>query len=149
MLPAEKVPIFDGKGSSFKDYEQQVRLWVPIAHLEPSKRAGTRQVRLSAGGDRLESNHGAMYILDISMNYFALGAGDSIYREVARSLQYRWRGQTTDGYIAEFAALRREAESKMEMGAGPPKPLFPSCACSTRRYPAKRSRRRWPPPGRA
>ena len=86
MLSAEKVPTSDGEGASFQDYEQQVRVWMCTAKMEPSNRAAAsviftnsvaRQVCLSAGGDILENADGASRMLKISRNYFAPAAADS------------------------------------------------------------------------
>ena len=54
------VPAFDGKGSSFQDYEQRVALWNRTAEIHPAQRAShlvlhmetfARQICLQSGGD--------------------------------------------------------------------------------------------------
>ena len=109
MLPANKVPGEDRQGSSFQDYEQQPCSWMRTPHLEPSKRAvasilratsAARRVRKTAAGDNPESRDGALRILEISKNVFALEAAGSIYQEVARFLHYR----RTDQSVGEFIA---------------------------------------------
>ena len=57
---------------------------------------------------------------EISRNYMAPRAADSIYQEVARFAKFRRGGQTVDGYIAEYDLLQRKAGPKMMMGAGAP-----------------------------
>ena len=87
MLPSEEVPIFNGKGVSCHDYEQQVRLWVRLAKMEPLRRAVALvlhvnsvalQLCLSARGDRFDNTDGATCELEILRNYFAPDAADSV-----------------------------------------------------------------------
>ena len=49
--------------------------------------AMARKVSLAAGGDVVPNNDGAERILAILQDYFATGAVDSVYQEVARSLR--------------------------------------------------------------
>ena len=91
MLPAAAVPAFDGKGSSFSNYDQQVRLWLRVANLEPPKRApaliprmdtAVRKVYVAAGSGIILSGDGADRLTNILRENFAPGAADSVYREV-------------------------------------------------------------------
>ena len=106
MLPAGKVPIRGGEGSSFQDYGRQVCLWIRMTHLEPAERAAAlisqlnsaaRQVWLAAGGDHLDSSDGAAYISGALKNCLSPEAAGLIYREVVRSLRYRRTDRTIDG----------------------------------------------------
>ena len=64
MLPAAAVPAFDGDGSSFPSYEEEVILWSQVANLEPGKKEAALILRIadvarqvcvtSAKGSRLE-----------------------------------------------------------------------------------------------
>ena len=65
-------------------------------------------------------------MLEISRNYFALEAADSIRKEVGRSMQFPRTDQTLDRYIAEYDLLRRKAESEVEMGSGTPGQFAPT-----------------------
>lgn len=53
----------------------------------------------------------------MSPDKFALppDEANSVYREVARSLQFRRTGQTMGALLADLDVLRRKAESKMQM----------------------------------
>ena len=69
MLPSIAVPAFDGKGSPFLHYDQQVRLWCQMAHLEPSKQAPAMMLRIGSAGSG--------QILDTPREYFAPDAVDA------------------------------------------------------------------------
>ena len=90
MLPADKVPSFDEKGSSHQDCERLARSWIRMTHLDPSRRAAAlvlhvnsvaRRVCTSAGGGPVGSNDGASRILEISENYFAPESATRFTRE--------------------------------------------------------------------
>ena len=87
--------------------------------------------------------------LEILRNYFDPEAVGSKYLEVVRFTQYRRTDQTIDEYIAKFNLLWREAESKMEMGAGFPEQFTSFRARGLRGYLLKQSRRCWPAARRA
>ena len=42
---ADRVPVFDGLGASFLDFEQRVRLWMRPARTEPASRASFSVLR--------------------------------------------------------------------------------------------------------
>ena len=147
MPPAARVPGFDGKGSSYIIYEQQVRLWRQVANLDPSKRAAAlilqvetvaRQVCLAAGSDSVANNDGAEQILGILKDYFAPDAVDSAFQEVARFLQFKRTDQTMDVYPAQNGIGRCGW-----LGLSP-KQLRRSCAGRTRRRQGKGNPRRRP-----
>ena len=48
MLPAEIVPVFDGDGSSFLDFERRVRSCTRITKMEPSKRAAVLALQMNS-----------------------------------------------------------------------------------------------------
>ena len=122
-----QVPVFDGRGASFLDYEHQAHLWTRTARTAASERASVwilhmqpapRQVCLADGSDILGRSDGVAKILEISRNYFAPEAADAIRQQVVRYVRLRRTDQPIDGYIAEYDLLCRTAESEMEMGAG-------------------------------
>ena len=68
MLSAEKVSIFDGKGTFFRNFEQVARSWMRFTKMAPPSRAAAlavhmnsvaRQVCPPAGGDRLGNTEDA------------------------------------------------------------------------------------------
>ena len=105
MLPTEKGPTFDGKGSSVQAYELQVRLWMRMTKMEPATRASAcvlransvaRQVCSSADCDHLGNNGSLARMLGKLRNYFAPGAANSINQEVARPTQRRRTDRAVD-----------------------------------------------------
>ena len=129
MPPAYKVPVSDGKGSSFQDYDRPVCLRMQMTHSEPSYRTAAlilrmysaeRHVCLPADGDYLGSKDVLVRILEIAGNYFAPEAVDSTYRKVVRFRRQCRTDQAIVEYTVEFDLLRRKAESEMEIGAGFP-----------------------------
>ena len=94
-------------GRQSRPFEARMALIPQIARLA-----------FAAGGNFVESSVGAERILDILEDSFAPDAVDSVNRAVARFLQFKRAGQTTDVYFVEFDFLRRKAESEMKMGGG-------------------------------
>ena len=91
----DKVPVFDGRGSSFLDFEQHVLLWMRAMEAELASRASLsalllhsapRQVCLAAGGDYLGHQDGVARSRDIPRNYFALVSENSIRHEYRRGI---------------------------------------------------------------
>ena len=87
MLPAAAAPSFDGEGSSFFHYEQQVRLWGQVANSDPPGRASAlilqmdtvaSQGCMNAGIDASMSEAGADQILNTPRENFAPDAVDSV-----------------------------------------------------------------------
>ena len=85
----EKVPVFDGRATSFWDYEQQVylcmratkpglvaRASLVILHMQPAP----RQVCLAEGCGLLARRDGATQILDILRNYSAPETANAIHQ---------------------------------------------------------------------
>ena len=88
MLPAGQVPVSDGRGASFLNYELPVRLRRQVANLGSSRlpaafilrmEAVARQLRSAAWGDLVANKAGAGRILAISKDCFAPYAGGSAY----------------------------------------------------------------------
>ena len=111
LSPAGKAPVFDGKDSSFQDYEQQVRLWTRTTETDPASTASTlasqtnpapRQVCLLPCGGHLDGRGGVARILEILRSYFAPEAADAIYQQAIRFTQYRRADQSIDEFVAEF-----------------------------------------------
>ena len=63
---------------------------------------------------------GAEEILTILRDHLAPEAADSAYRGVVRFLQFKRAGLTIDVHTVGFDLLRRNAESKMQMGGAAP-----------------------------
>ena len=100
-----------------------------VSILEPAKRASAlillmdalaRRVRMTAWGDLIMDMGGAETSLAITRDYFAPEAGDSVYQEDVRLLQFNRADLITDVYLVEFDVLRRKAESKMQKGRALP-----------------------------
>ena len=88
---SDKVPIFDGRGTSFLDFERQVHLWVRATKTEPAARESMlaphmqpapRQVCLAEGGEILDHCDGVARILEILQSKFAPEAADAINEQV-------------------------------------------------------------------
>ena len=89
--------------------------------------ASGRATGLSAGGNHLANIDGVSRMLEISRNYFAPGAADLIYQEVARFTQSRQTDKTVD-------LLAKRAQASQHR-------LYPSCACRMLGFLAGRGRR--------
>ena len=81
------MQVFHGKGASFIEFEQQVRLWMQMTEMEPPKRAAAlvvhmnstaRQVCLAVAGDHIAKNNGAEHVVNTLRDYFAPATADSI-----------------------------------------------------------------------
>ena len=116
MLLASISRSFGGKGSPFLEYQ--------VANSGPPTRPSglvlqtndvARQVCSHAGGDAFVNCEGAGHICSILREYFG-DAVDSFSQEVVRFLQFRRAKQTTDVASVEFDVLRRERESKIQIG---------------------------------
>ena len=97
--------MFDGKGSSFLDYEQQVRLRMCATRTDPASRASAvvmhvssvpRRVCSSAGGGHVDDQDGVAQILGILRSCFAPGDEDAIYQQAMRFLRYRCTDMSVD-----------------------------------------------------
>ena len=74
-----------------------------------------RHVCVAAGGDAIMDQEGLDEISVILRAWSAPRAVGSVYREVARLLQFKRKDQTMDQHLAQFALLRRKTESKTHM----------------------------------
>ena len=130
MLPAGNVPTFDEKWSSFQDYERQVRLWMRMTHLDPSKRAAASILRANSVARQVFFCSLAATTWIVAMARCAFwGFRKIISRPGQRAwsstgwrlfFHYRRAAQSVDEYIVKFDLLRRKAESRIEMSAGLP-----------------------------
>ena len=93
MPPSVAGPSFDGKGESFSNYAQQVKLRSRVANLGASKQAPalvlradpiTGDVRVAQGSDILMNGYAAEQVSCVLHDDVA---PDMIYRYVARFLQ--------------------------------------------------------------
>ena len=128
----KEVPAFVGRGAHFLDFEHQVHLRVRTTHTEVFARDSSlvlhmqpvpRQVCLAEGGDILDHSDGVAKFLGFPRNYFAQEAVGAIRRQARRFARPPRANQRIDECSAEYDLRRRKAESKMEMGAGPPERL--------------------------
>ena len=125
MLPTATVLPLDGRGASFFNYRQQVRLWRQVTNLGPAKRApalisqmdvGALQLCMAAGSEAIMGGDGADKILTILREHPAPAAAGSVNREVALFLQFERADQAMDVRQTEFYLLRSKAVSKLLMG---------------------------------
>ena len=75
-----------------------------------------RQVCMAAGSDMIRGGNGADQNQNISREYFAPDAVDSVYREIVRSLHIKKTGQTMDVFSVEFDVHRRQGGWRMQTG---------------------------------
>ena len=110
VVPAVAALSFGGKGSSFFNYQPQLRLWRHVTNLGPSRRAPdlisqmddvARKVCINAGSDATWGGDCADQILNVPREHFSPAAVDSVFREASMK-------KSDDGRL-----LRRGAESKM------------------------------------
>ena len=87
-----------------------------MTKMEPSKGAAALVLHVNSMARQVRLER----VLKFPMNYFPTETADSIYREVARPLQFRLAAHTVDGHIAEFDLLQCRKESRMQVGAGFP-----------------------------
>lgn len=73
-----------------------------------------RDVCLAVGSDQLLEGDGVPEIMRTPRDYFALGALDSVYREVARFLHFKRATQLMGGSPVRFDPLRREDEARAD-----------------------------------
>ena len=104
------VPAFDGKGSSFLDYEQRVISWNRTTDIHPDKRASllvlhmdpiARQVCLHSGGDAFMDGVDVTSILQILKHYFLPDATDQVFQDVQRFLLYKRTDQPMERFILD------------------------------------------------
>ena len=69
-----------------------------------------------AGSERIVAPDGARKISRVPNDYFAPGAADAVYREVAGLLQFKWAARTMGEYFARLDTSRRIAEAGIQMG---------------------------------
>ena len=76
------VPTFDGKGSSFQDFEQRVALWNRTTDIPAERRASqlvlhmepfARQICLQNGGDSFMDGVEVAEVLQVLKQYFFTG----------------------------------------------------------------------------
>ena len=105
------VPSFDGKASSFLDYEQRVALWVRstdvpverqstllILHMDPA----ARQVCMNnAGGDTLMAGCDVQLVLSTLRDYFQPDTFDRIFTQMGRFMSYVRTDQSVETFLME------------------------------------------------
>ena len=113
------VPSFDGKSSSFLDYEQRVELWDATTDIPPEKRATllilhvdatARQVCMFSGGDTLMQGDDVRTVLQALKDYFQPDAVDYIFTQVAKFMNHKRTDQPMEKFLMEFGILRNKAE---------------------------------------
>ena len=117
------VPGFDGKASSFLDYEQRVALWVRstdvpaerqsallILHMDPT----ARQVCMyNAGGDALMAGCDVQLVMRTLRDYFQPDTFDRIFTQMDRFMSYTRTVEPIEKFLMEFGILRQKAEKLM------------------------------------
>ena len=120
---------FDGKASSFIDYEQRVALWlrstdVPverqpamlISHMDPT----ARQVCMfNPEEDTLMTGRGAQLLMRALRDYFQPDTFDRIFTQMGRFMSYVRTEQPIEKFLMEFGILRQKA-AKLLVPAGWP-----------------------------
>ena len=124
-----QAPTFDGKRSSFLNYEEKVLIRKNISPLLPEQKAShmllhmadvARKVCLAVGKDVVGNAEGVEQILNILRNRFAPDKADCIYQDVTKFLYFKRTTQDMDTYLLEFDMLRQRAGARFAMGAGFP-----------------------------
>ena len=119
------VPTFDGKGSSFQDFEQRVALWNRTTEIQPDRRASqlvlhmepfARQICLQSGGDSFMDGVAAMEVLQVLKQYFLPDASGHVYQDVWKFLHHKRTDQTMERFLLEFDLLRTKAEREIQRG---------------------------------
>ena len=119
------MPTFDGKGSSFLDFEQRVALWNRATDIPAGRRASqlvlhmepfARQVCLQNGGDSFMEGVAATEVLQVLKQYFLPDASDHVYQDVWKFLHHKRTDQTMERFLLEFDLLRNKAERKIQVG---------------------------------
>ena len=64
----------------------------------------------------IAGHKGVGKITELSRDYFASGAADSVSQAALRSLRFQRAAQTTDEFLARQELLRSKDESEMQMG---------------------------------
>ena len=112
----DKVPVSDGRGTSFLDFEKHVPMGMRATKTELANRApplalkinsALRQVCVAAGGDYLGDQNGLARILDMPRNYFAADTADAIRQQVMRFMRFRSAERVIDEFAVQFDFLRR------------------------------------------
>ena len=133
------VPSFDGKASSFLDYEQRVTLWarstdIPverqstllILHMDPT----ARQVCMyNAGGDTLMAGCDVQLVMSTLRDYFQPDTFDRIFTQMGRFMSYVRTDQPIEKFLMEFGILRQKAEKLMCPSGGGFEDLFVCFQC--------------------
>ena len=119
------MPTFDGKGSSFQDFEQRVALWNRTTDIPPDRRASqlvlhmepfARQICLQNGGDSFMDGVAVIEVMQVLKQYFLPDASDHVYQEVWKFLHHKRTDQTMERFLLEFDLLRTKAERKIQTG---------------------------------
>ena len=92
------APTFDGKGSSFQDFEQRASLWNRTTDIPPGRRASqlvlhmepfARQICLQNGGDSFMEGVAVTEVLTELERYFSPDASDHVYQDVWKFLRQK------------------------------------------------------------
>ena len=131
------VPTFDGKRSSYLNYEEKVLIWKNISPLQADQKAPhlllhmndvARKVCLTVGKDAIGNLDGAEKILKILRHRFAPDKVGCIFQDISKFMNFKRTTQDMDTYLLEFEMLRQRAEARFDMGAGFPDE-FASALC--------------------
>ena len=131
------VPTFDGKRSSFLNYEEKELIWQNISPLPPDQKASrllphmsdvARKVCLTIGKDVVGNVDGVEAILKIRRRRFAPDIVDCIFRDIHKFMNFKRAIQDMDTFLLEFEMLRQRTEARFDMGVGFPDE-FASALC--------------------
>ena len=133
------VPSFDGKASSFLDYEQRMTLWARSTDI-PVERQSTllilhmdstaRQVCMyNAGGDTLMAGCDVQLVMSTLRDYFQPDTFDRIFTQMDRFMSYVRTDQPIEKFLMEFGILRQKAEKLMCPKGGGFEDLFVCFQC--------------------
>ena len=132
------VPSFDGKASSFLDYEQRVQLWLNTTEIPEEKRATSlllhmdtvaRQVCLNSGGDVMMNGADAALVLQALRQYFQPDAVDQVFQQIDKFMKFRRIDQTMERFLMEFGILRMKADKHIYPSGGTLPDSFVSFLC--------------------
>ena len=123
----QHVPAFDGRDSSFLDYEQRATLWNRATDIPPEKKSTllishmgptARQVRPVSGGDTLMQGDDVMAVAHVLRNYFQPDAVGHIFKQVGKFMVSKRTDQPIEKFPMEINILRRRAEKHVFPNGG-------------------------------
>ena len=128
--PIHYVPAFDGKASSYLDFEQRVMLRNGSTDVPMERRAAllilqmdaaARRVCLHTNGDTLMEGDDVLPLLRALRDSFRPHAIDHVFEQVDKFMTYGRTDQPIVKFLTEFGNLRRKSEKHLfPKGSGSP-----------------------------